>query len=42
MVKPGEMSEAQARALLESLKGEDEQVILMDERKRSERVLKDW
>lgn len=39
--KPGEMSEAQARALIESLKGEDEHVSLQ-ERKRSAPVYKDW
>lgn len=39
--KPGEMSEAQARALIESLKGEDGHVSLQ-ERKRSAPVSKDW
>ncbi|MEA3189210.1 MAG: Ca-activated chloride channel [Chthoniobacter sp.] len=39
--KPGEMSEAQARALIESLRGEDERVQL-NERQRAAGVLKDW
>ena len=39
--RPGEMSEAQARALIDSLKGEDEHVSLQ-ERKRAAAVLKDW
>ncbi len=39
-VEPGQMTEAQARALIESLKGEDERVQL--ERKRTTPVLKDW
>ncbi|MEQ1861482.1 MAG: VWA domain-containing protein [Chthoniobacteraceae bacterium] len=40
----GRMTPQQARALLESLKGEDEKVRLVDPRERSgmKRVLKDW
>ena len=40
----GEMTERQARELLESQKGEDEKVRLLDpsERKRSGRVIRDW
>lgn len=40
----GKMTERQAKALLESLKDEDERVRLLDpnERKRSGRVLRDW
>jgi hypothetical protein len=37
----GEMTEPQARALVESLKGEDEHVSLY-EKKRAAPVLKDW
>ncbi len=40
----GKMTERQAKALLESLKSEDEKVRLLDpnERKKSGRVLRDW
>ncbi|MEA3212991.1 MAG: Ca-activated chloride channel [Chthoniobacter sp.] len=40
----GKMTEGQAKALLESLKNEDEKVRLLDpnERKRTGRVLRDW
>jgi hypothetical protein len=40
----GEMTETQARNLLESLKGEDEKVQLLNprERKNPRRVLRDW
>lgn len=40
----GKMTERQAKALLDSLKGEDEKVRLLDpnERKRTGRVLRDW
>lgn len=43
-VAEGRMSEAQARALLESLKGEEQKVRLIDPRERGglKRVLKDW
>jgi Ca-activated chloride channel family protein len=40
----GKMTERQAKALLDSLKSEDDRVRLLDpnERKRGERVLRDW
>ena len=40
----GKMTERQAKALLDSLKSEDDRVRLLDpnERKRAGRVLRDW